>query len=862
MHSCFPSLEMAIYASGGRYMVFGPATSGHPVWGYDTKRTVSKLVRFFACAIRGYLSSHPRTAVAVAALGLFGLLQSALKMRAFLYPWTGPSKIMFGSARSQPMCLGCNSRNVRTLLAEDGDWEKKCFLPLACNRCSLFPSLYGSEAVTIKITKDEMRETCLIAGHHSTKVRDSQASLYNRAENRRHQYGLRDVLLAENFGYLDELELKWRYFSAHTGCYRYASTWVQCVSEETADQQVEDGGVGLRGSYVRRFVELFYRFGSLPHSVVEGDMRDDVRIQMLMPRAPAPDPLETLDGVPPASLRPLPDGHTYVVVPGKDGIKVGPIIGLPSLWKVGGTQNKLAGLAMRSEPKETYKSDSPAALKLAAFMTRLKKEVVTDERVAAATKYILDTYGEPVNLVTSKFPEAVRQEAYDKMITTEQPFGRKAQVKREIGTDSKAPRIVIDEGLHALTINAFVGKVLEVLLTHPTIGVFYCLSIKYRPRKDVLDSVVAEWADLKVKEAVCGVEVDQTGMELHERYDWENGGILGAIFSIMGSIAKKTDGSIFGRLNGKLLDRVWFDSKEGIKVTYKVGERGFEKSRTVTYPDVFMTSGWRFTSVVNFLNELSATMVSCVDDPERLLAKHTKGKNKDKFRLQTGEFNYMFTRGKKKVYFRPWVEGDDVLAIASRSLIDEEAVTGQRYKDLGYRTKLKFIVDGRAEFIGAHFSLQGGIARGSWTPNFIRYLCKAGVHAGRDISREAIVARLCSIACMFAGSLPFAGTMFLNLAESHLPGADVKRIITFDEYSEERNAFNVEREALEKVLGNTRQCLLTPEPLPSAQIDLLSGTIEKQVSASDFARLQILADRMSRDLDDREAYDFLPNVFK
>jgi len=209
-----------------------------------------------------------------------------------------------------------------------------------------------------------------------------------------------------------------------------------------------------------------------------------------------------------------------------------------------------------------------------------------------------------------------------------------------------------------------------------------------------------------------------------------------------------------------------------------------------------------------------------------------------------------------------WVEGDDVLGYASSSLAEHQALIEANYRELGYTSKLKFVSSGRAEFIGAHFTIDNGVVVGDWVPNFVRYLAKLGVYAGRRPCPESYVARCCSIACMFAGRLPFAADMFHNLAKSHLQGARRNAEILIDAYTDEDKAFGEGLKTLQSILDTTARMLLVDGKSAAVQRDILSGSIGADLSGTDMERLQILADRMSRDLDDQEAYALLPLALK
>jgi len=105
---------------------------------------------------------------------------------------------------------------------------------------------------------------------------------------------------------------------------------------------------------------------------------------------------------------------------------------------------------------------------------------------------------------------------------------------------------------------------------------------------------------------------------------------------------------------------------------------------TVTWNDLFLDSGWVFTSGVNFLNELSGFLCSVVEDIETLFMQAKNGR----FRCQfpTGHANahpwvfqsvplYFTADGpveSREILIRVFCEGDDLVGGSPGSYLTQE----------------------------------------------------------------------------------------------------------------------------------------------------------------------------------------------
>lgn len=798
---------------------------------------------------------------------------------------------MDGSDR-QPMCWGCNRENVKAMLAHDGDYVKHFALANACDLCSLFPSLAGYRNASVRITTTEYG--CW-GGENSTFLNDGKPvdqAATNRLMGKKATMTPRDVVLFNNFALLNRLQVTKTWCpNRHTGTRTFASGWQGCQRRPVGKRFSESVGETVSGirTAMNTVVELASklnlrdRVASLSYLCNRNDGAFPQSLLVSGERGASP----LLDGVDelhdevamrsvdnPAADPPV--DATVTATFGPHAQRIGPILGNPTVWNNKAWQNRVCCVLYRSIPKAKYDRESAAADRLSKLMLLFQQKVFTKAAIVQAHAHVMEHYPDLRARTSEKFSQAEIDAAERRLEltptydgTTGQP--RTGQVKLEmVAKSGKAARAVIDEGLDLLITNAIVSRILETLVFDKDLGIFYRLSIKHRPRKEVLDLLQEEWAATNARrKGLVAAEVDQTAMELHERYDPVSGGILGPIYSILGTIAQHSDGLPGTELARHMISNISRDAKMGMVVKYRLKEDGGNSFKSLCYEDCFMTSGWRLTSCVNFINELFATMVAFVDDPEKLLVMpRTPKEGGKRFVIQEEDFNFVFKRQLVSdgplvpVYFRPWVEGDDVLAITSESLVPLQDEIESRYTSMGYVSKVKLVKTGRAEFIGAHFLLQNGVLDSTWIPALARYLCKIGVMASSNLTRESIVARCCSIACMFGGKLPSVANMFYNLGQSHLTGADLDLVIRPKAYSEEERSFGESSMTLREVLRVTKQALLVPHLDMGEQLRLVCGSLESDVSMEELSHFYLLEDRIHKDYPDLEAFGFLPSCLQ
>jgi hypothetical protein len=300
--------------------------------------------------------------------------------------------------------------------------------------------------------------------------------------------------------------------------------------------------------------------------------------------------------------------------------------------------------------------------------------------------------------------------------------------------EKKPARLVVDNTLQLLALNIISTSIFQHILFDEHDGIFYGMSIKHRAREEVLDNfgkwMQDPWGD-KARVAkglaprvmeTCSWEIDQTGMELHERCSRQGEGLLGytynALLRINSHVSHKMNGQFCGLHEAKIVH----DVKTGMRIRFRIKGEALPKESwfTAKFPDMYLDSGWALTSGVNFINELSGVFASITENPQHLFAINP---DTGKFRLQDGTFDWRFTSvplyqslaatepSSFPIYLRGLFEGDDGGGAASRCLHDPRnggphGLIVRQQEDLGYSAKFKTIVDGRIEIIGAHFPVR------------------------------------------------------------------------------------------------------------------------------------------------------------
>jgi hypothetical protein len=574
-------------------------------------------------------------------------------------------------------------------------------------------------------------------------------------------------------------------------------------------------------------------------------------------------------------------------------------------------------------PELSFKKRSKAAQRLHKFWRKLNQKVLTDSAIDKAYHALFASKSFE-EITMSKFSTDDIKAIQEELQTTAKPEqlgSRKANGKLEAVLKTGKPgRVVVDNTLKLLAVNIISTTIFQHLLFDEHDGVFYSMSIKHRARNEVLDQFGAmmkdPWREQRRRgpgqaassssecpppqaatgdgNGTCAWEIDQTGMELHERCNKHGEGLLGytynALMRINQRVAHKVNAEFVNLHDAKIA----YDVKTGMRIRFRIKDPVLPKEAwfTAKFPDMYLDSGWALTSGVNFINELSGTYSSIVDNPEHLFAINPRT---DKFRLQDGTFDWTFQSvplyqtsastepSQFSIKLRGIFEGDDGGGAGSRALADPRngGATGlivKEQEDLGYSAKLKTIIDGRVEIIGAHFPVRNGLVSSDvpWIPAVQRYTSKLGLQTSINITPSSQAARFLSLASMFAGrNEPLQRGFELSatrVIEQHSKRSDFwSAKIRTDGYQELDRAFGGGDTCvftMRDVQAHYNRCVNIVHQPSDIQIKMLNMSIASDADAgvvtrADFAKLGLFAEACRDfDCDHESAYSLLPVCFR
>jgi hypothetical protein len=199
-------------------------------------------------------------------------------------------------------------------------------------------------------------------------------------------------------------------------------------------------------------------------------------------------------------------------------------------------------------------------------------------------------------------------------------------------------------------------------------------------------------------------------------------------------------------------------------------------------------------------------------------------------------------------------------------------------EDLGYSAKLKTIIDGRLEIIGAHFPVKDGLVCSDvpWIPAVQRYISKLGVQTNVRITPSSMAARFLSLASMFAGR-----------NEPLQRGFECSAIRVIEKHKKEKSFWSTKiktdgYQEIDRAFGNGLHCTYTMEDVKAhydrcankvhqttqTQIRMLNMSIAEDVDSNvvtrdDFCKLGLFADECRNfEEDDESVYSFLPSCLR
>lgn len=463
----------------------------------------------------------------------------------------------------------------------------------------------------------------------------------------------------------------------------------------------------------------------------------------------------------------MPPGVSAKAVRTERGRACGPQLFPAYVYNRKAPLNKVAAVQGRTRPKEKYHASSEPAKGFRKFWNALSENVFTKEAIEDS---ISDLDPDITQIVRKKFSEKELNRVNDYLTLCGAPASEQQELYRQytvkyevVNKPGKYPRGIIDEGAYNLVLNSILGHVINKVVFEGPLG---RLSIKHQDKSKMMTEFLSNLRTMFPDEQLSGMEVDQTGMELHERIDNDGSGLMAGIMTVIQKILRVIDGRFHNPHGDAISFKYKDERKRGMRIKINLGVGGVF---TMSYNDWFMTSGWLLTSVVNFLNELAATMSCMASNPHKLLAVNKKT---GKLYLDEGTHDFKFTslfENGRQFYWFGKVEGDDLAASISRWMTQYIGDIERNYALLGMSSKLKFMNSGRLEFVGLHSEIEDGRPTGRYIPDLKRTLTKIGTCTLSSATNPhtAMASRFQSLGYMFAGSIGSVADMFMNLAEEH-----------------------------------------------------------------------------------------------
>lgn len=774
-------------------------------------------------------------------------------------------------------CARCSAAAVSELQTPiDGGARMKAMIPQHCERCVtedeyrlLLPNHQRVRQIDIWIAAGEFRKLTVSSRQvQDNPKRAAQGFLVNTMD-RADSFSDRNVFLMDHLGLLNHMStLRCEAHGTRFAIFR--RRMCARLGVITLDP--------VNGTGTRNWATTFSLTASTAGGCVDNQAdaeglieEHDGQVPQLVVTGCPTERFEELTGMPPRideSLEAQADAGVEVeekpdfLVPPDDlvvgavyrpnAVRAGPMVAPATVWDRKCDSNKVGVVQGRSKPTEQYDKDSEPAKQLQGMYDDFIKRVATEERVVPILNKITDI--KSLMMVKGKLnmEQCVELERYWMEATPQTHMStlRKMTVKHEvIAKQKKYPRGVVDEGFYNLTINTLMAHVLDELIFGED-GEYEHLSIKHVDKREMIENFISDYIMLSGKQStgkknmgkLVGMEVDQTGMELHERVNQRGEGVMGGIMRIMqhvlGIISKFTVDGWSGLLSIKLSHEM----ATGMRIEIRVGG----KTAILQFTDWYMTSGWRLTSTINFLNELFATLCACFNNARRLFLVDKTGKTL----MSQRKHNMIFkTWWGESVLFIPKVEGDDLAAAAGAELAKHDTEIEANYKKMGYAAKLKFVVDGRLEFCGIHMEMKGGVPTGRWCPDFYRSLVKVGTACVTDTKNphKGIASRFQSLAYMWAGHCEAMVELFWNLAKEHaaLLDPEEQQMLTIDTHADltfknllgpsDSRLIRTDFHGLSEKVYHAINSMVYPSL--DEQAELLSTSMEKPVTVDELKKM-------------------------
>lgn len=695
-------------------------------------------------------------------------------------PVSGPYGL--NDATNSPFfCARCSYVAVRQMADRPGPHVVTFWMPSECEACTGSRDPVALTKCRARFTTEQYKRICMTHGAHQTVAkRDSQLSVINLYDERGVEFNEGDAFLQAHLSTIFALQQQycdvyprglWARIVKAICCEqlwprpkRYALKGVgytcrMCATQFELDTSSEDQALPPPAVTVVCIEDLVSEHGGMYPQVKYKSMDTSLveHFKSLTSRDPpkaAATDVDIMESPPPYILA---SGGDYGVIYSEAARKVGPIVVPPLVFTNKDTLTTCVGAAARSVPDVRLNEKSDAYKSYCRAMIACSDNVFTERAIRSALGRC-----PPLEELVWKKLGARSTEEINKLLSADyvDVFRqyRQGMTKMEgvVKRDPKPPRVIQDEGFVLLCINARTAWVFEEVL----FDAMREMSIKHRRRDEVLQSIAERFSRKRLQTVF---EVDQTAFEYHETTNGEFG-LLTPIFSIhrrIWNVAVKYS-SEQAEMVTAYNARIAADSK-GMSYQVRMVDG---RTYTFNFQDFYLPSGWRFTSSVNYLVETVATYTAFTLNPEHLFAVNRGGE----LYLRKGHRHVYKLIDEQEGHLEAVFEGDDGLGQTDLSMLDQKSVIEGRYASLGLKTKLKFIVQGRAEFIGTHFRVVSGKTdpRSSWTPDIKRGMAKMGVYAGKARGAEfapAVAARFLSLARAYAGKCSPLAASFLSLGK-------------------------------------------------------------------------------------------------
>lgn len=617
-----------------------------------------------------------------------------------------------------------------------------------------------------------------------------------------------------------------------------------------------------------------------------------------------------------------PPGQDVGFTTSPQAFRLGPVFNVFTVWNTKIRSNILSIMQGRSQTQAVYDPAADCTRGVNKCYTTFQNVVCTKEAVNRAYDEVMEACNnDPLQLLRGKFSEEEIATMLNKLeiISANKIVARVLNGKLELmakgGSKAKTAfmRGVVDNGLMLLALNNVGPTVLEHLVFHKhadvkdegssaantkVSGIFSRLCIKGEDRVKVLDRIVKECSSppshgkyptsLTAAEArtlsaeMAFGEIDQTAMELHERCATDGTGLMGSFLKVLKHVNTLLKDKLGARLSQQHNARIVFDINGGMTLKIRIKGGGEDEVYTAQFKDLYLDSGWKLTSLVNFMNELFVTLCGITKNPTRIFAKNAQT---GRFRVEEGTHNFIFDsvsvvpRDENgsvidpnappisfPVYFRPWVEGDDGFFRVSRAFARYLKVAEERITSAGFKVKLKFIVNGRGEFVGAHFVCRDGLLdpKVPWSPAVGRYLLKLGINCSSQPTPVANAARAAALGMMFAGRVEVFCDMFYNqfiALKKELAGKDFSKLkVKCADYSAEARVFGEKEVTFQSVVDAFDAARAQPFPTLASQMSMLDNSFELPNGTFTPEHMNSLA-FLATDIvgiDDEVAFSYLP----